>query len=110
MAASTGRGSRHKGKSAELEVVHLARAAGFSDAQRTGSAGQIRGDIDGIPGVYVEVRRRETLALPAWCREAEEEAPDLTLPVVAFRRSHEPWRAALPLAALLELLADRGGY
>ena len=104
MAASGGRGSRSKGKAAELEVVHLARAAGFEEARRTGSAGQVRGDIDGIPGIYLEARRRETLALPAWHREVELEAPAGTVPTVDYRRNHEEWHAALRLTDFLSIV------
>lgn len=102
--SSSGRSSRRKGKAAELEIVHIARAAGFPEARRTGPTGQIRGDIDNVPPLYLEVRRRENLAIPSWAREVEAEAPAGQIPVVVFRRSQEPWRAVLPFGDLLELV------
>jgi hypothetical protein len=100
---------RRKGKDGELEVVQLARAAGFHDAARTSNGrSQIgRGDIGGIPGVHVEVRRRETWALRAWLDQAEAEAHEHDVPVVAFRRNGGAWYAALPLDELLALLRHR---
>lgn len=59
-----------------------------------------------IDGFHFEVKRRETLALPEWTRQAERDAGD-RVPCVAYRRSREPWRVSLPLEALLTLLQDR---
>ncbi len=101
-----GRMSRTKGKVAERAVAELARANGFPNAKRTGDAQQVAGDIAGMPGLYVEVRRRETLNLPAWIREVEAEHPRGTLPLIAFRRSAEPWYGAVPLGSLFQVLAS----
>lgn len=96
---------RQKGKVGERAVAELARANGFPNAKRTGDAQQVAGDIAGMPGLYVEVRRRETLNLPAWIREVETEHPPNTLPLIAFRRSQEPWYGAVPLGDLFRVLA-----
>lgn len=104
-----GRMSRAKGGRGEREVVQLARAAGFHDAARThdGRTQVGRGDIAGIPGVHVEVKRREKLAVRAWLDEAAAEAHEHDLPVVAFRQNGGDWYAALPLDELLALLKHR---
>jgi hypothetical protein len=99
---------RRKGKTGELEVVHLLHAHGWPDAKRTsdGRAQIERGDIgDGPLDVHLEVRRRETLNIWACLAKATREARPGDLPVVAFRRSRSGWYAALPLEALLDLLA-----
>jgi hypothetical protein len=103
--ASPGRGSRAKGKSSELEVVNLAKPY-FPDAARDWATPQLHGDIKGIPDLHLEVRRRETLSIEAWCREVEEKC-DGRIPAVAFRRNNQPWRVALPLTDLLHLLANQ---
>lgn len=105
-----GRSQRQKGKKGELEVVHLARDAGFTDARRAGDAGQVDGDVGPIPGAYLEVRRREQLSIEAWAREVEAEAEARgrgEVPVLIFRTSGQPWRAELPAVDLLELFAER---
>jgi hypothetical protein len=101
---------RRKGKTGELEVARILRAAGWPDAKRTsdGRAQIERGDIaDGPDGVHLEVRRRETLALWAWLAQAKAEARDGDAPVVAFRRSRSRWYAAVELEFLLDLLAEK---
>ncbi len=103
------RSQRVKGKEGELEVAGLAREHGHPDAGRNGDARQVDGDLTGISGAYVEARRRESLRIPAWAREVEAEAEALgteDIPVVAFRRSREPWRAVVPLDRLFDLLAE----
>lgn len=100
---------RRKGARGELEVVQMARAAGFLDAARTsdGRTQAGRGDIAGIPGVHLEVKRREKLAVRAWLDQAAAEAHPHDLPVVAFRQNAGEWYAALPLDELLALLKHR---
>lgn len=43
-------------------------------------------------GISLEVKRQEKLNLPAWIAQAEAQAVPGTLPVVAYRRSREPWK------------------
>lgn len=97
---------RSKGKAGESQVVHLARANGFPEAARDWATPQRNGDLSGIPNTYIECRRRETISIVAWCKEAEEAAGD-KLPIVAFRRNNDQWRAALPLDKLFALLANQ---
>jgi len=103
----SGRRSRDKGSRGELEVAAIFKAAGF-DARRTPNSGGLswRGDVVGVPGYVLEVKRQETLALPAWLRQAAADAAVCdSVPVVAFRRSQEGWYAALPLEELARLVA-----
>jgi hypothetical protein len=89
-------------------VVSIFRAAGYS-AERRGVG--YKGDdmrISELPDYYMEVRRRETLAIPAWCREICEKAAGKK-PVLVFRRSRERWFACLPLDDFIELLDNTVG-
>lgn len=102
--------SRSKGSRGELEIVRLAKEQGFP-ARRTAPMQAAQGgaqhfaDVDlGVPSVYLEVKRRETLAVPAWCAETELSAQLGQVPVVAWRKSSQPWRVSLPLADFLRLL------
>jgi len=54
--------------------------------------------------LHVECKRQERLALPAWLRQAEEEAPTGTVPVVCFRQNRGQWYVCLSLADFLELV------
>lgn len=95
------RASRDKGKRGEREVRDLLREHGF-EARRDG---RLDDDLaHDAYGYHFEVKRRETIALPEWTRQAEEDAGDRE-PVVAYRASHEPWRASLRLDTLVRLIA-----
>lgn len=104
----TGRGRRNKGGTGEREVVALAHAHGFPEARRNfGSGSQGGGDVTGIPGTNVEVKRQEALNIWAALKQAEADARPTDTPVVAFRRNGTQWYAALPLDELLALLKLR---
>lgn len=101
-----GKASRDKGKRGEREVVLLAREVGFPDAHRDWLTPQNDGDIglgDEYEDVYVEVRRRETLAVPSWWAEVEAKAGD-RLPVLATRKNDMPWLGITRLERLLALI------
>jgi hypothetical protein len=108
----SGRSSRRKGKAGELEVVQVFRRAGL-DVKRTPNSGGLSwpGDIIGLEGYVVEVKRCETLSVPAWLRQAYASAVGGEVPVVAFRRDGRGtgadghWHAILPLDELARLIA-----
>jgi hypothetical protein len=57
-----------------------------------------------MPGMALEVRRREQVSIVRWSRDHEAEVPDHLVAAVAYRTNGEPWRISLPLADLLDLL------
>lgn len=105
-----GKMSRRKGAGGELEVAKIFRAAGF-DADRVPNSGglRIKGDLTGLVGYHVEVKRQETLSIPKWLRQAHEEAGPTETPLLVFRQSKRvgavgDWHVCLPLADLISLL------
>lgn len=97
---------RRKGAAAELEVVKLLREFGVQCDRTVHNSGMyLRGDLTGVTGYHVEVKRHETLRVPAWIRQAEDEAPEGVVPVVCFRQSRQDWYATLPLRDFARLLA-----
>ena len=103
--------SRRKGATGEREVASLFRAAGFPCDRTPNSGGLfIPGDVTGVDGLHVEVKRAERISILEWCRQAERDAllaPEaLPTPLVVFRSSREPWRACLPLSDFLTLLGE----
>lgn len=98
--------SRAKGAAAEREVCEILRAAGWPGARRSsdGRAQAERGDIvRGPAGFHLEVKRRETLLIVKWSRQAEAEAAPGDRPAVIYRQSREPWRVSLLLDDFLPL-------
>jgi Holliday junction resolvase len=104
----TGRMSRNKGAAAEREFCNLLSDHLGEVVQR--KLGQARdAGVDVHVGKFrFEVKRRETLSLPAWCRQAElacMEDPANLVPVVAYRTNGQQWRVVLLLEDFLPLLA-----
>ena len=90
------------------------QAVGF-DARRTPNSGGLswKGDVQGVPGYVLEVKRQERLDIQAWLRQAHGDARAGAVPVVAFRRSYmsdgDPtarWHAIVPLEELARLIAS----
>jgi Holliday junction resolvase len=102
-----GRSQREKGKRGEQEIARLFRAEGY-DVDRVPNSGglHIPGDITGLDGFHIEVKRQEVIRILEWCRQSETEAPDETIPLVIWRRSREPWRVTLPLAFFFKMIKE----
>lgn len=102
------RRSKRKGATGENEVRDLARAHGFLECRRNfGSGASGGGDLTGIPGVHIEVKRVERLDLPKAWRQACAAAASTETCVVAHRKSGGRWLATLELDELLTLLRLR---
>jgi hypothetical protein len=105
---SRGRGARTKGGSAEREIVEILRAHGWDHARRNFRSGADGGgDVLGIPGVSIEVKRRERCSIWEWLEQCFHDARPTDLPLLVFRRNRSQWYACLPLEELLPLLALR---
>jgi hypothetical protein len=104
--------SRRKGVVGEREVARIWQAAGFEVRgleglgdhlvirSREWEAGE---QFKPSETLHCEVKRQERVRLPEWLAQARDEAPQGTIPVVAFRQSRGIWYAALPLESLAEL-------
>jgi hypothetical protein len=95
--------SRRKGVKGEREVARLYESAGFEVRGLEGAGDHL---VVCGPGVrlHSEVKRHERVRLPEWLRQAEQEAPPDSIPVVAFRQSRGRWYVALDLATFVELI------
>ena len=105
----SGAGRRRKGAVGELEVVKILRDHGWTEAARTAdSRAQCgRGDIAGVPGVHLEVKRHERLNVPAAIDQLFRDCRPCDVPVLVHRSSRHPWLATMELTELLSLLQLR---
>ena len=102
---------KRKGSAAELAVAKWLRKLGWVHAERS-RAGWTddRGDIDGMPGVVVEVKNCKTISIPEWLRELEVEianAQAWTGAVIAKRKGStdvDDWYAIMPAKIWGELM------
>lgn len=111
----TGAGAREKGASAERELFKLLNARlGRELFKRNLSQSREGGCDDGGASVFaMEVKRCEKLDLPGWIKQAVEQAKPGQIPVLAYRRSREPWRFLIisdlnGYADLFEVIAGTG--
>ena len=99
-----GRMSRNKGAAAERELAQiLSDELGFVVKRKLGQARDSGDDIQ-VGKFRIEAKRRETLALPAWCRQIEAHCESHEVPVVAYRQNGQPWRIVMKLEDFLPLM------
>ena len=98
----SGKGRRDKGVAGEREVRSAFERAGFEvrGLEDTGDHLVICAGLT----LHVESKRQETIRIALWSQQAEIEAPQGTVPIVAYRRSREPWRVSLLLDDFVALL------
>jgi len=100
-----GRQQQRKGAEAERELTLLLQGKGF-DTKRGGSLtyGTIP-DIVGLPGIHIEVKRRESLDLPGALRQAKTDAARFMdgIPTVFHRSNRGPWIVSMGLEEWLVL-------
>ena len=102
---------KRKGSAAELAVAKWLRKLGWIHAERS-RAGWTddRGDIDGLPGICIEVKAEKKFDLPGYLRELEvemENAKAWTGTVIIKRRGSmnvDDWYAVMPAKIWAELL------
>jgi len=101
-----GRISRRKGKVGEREVVNALKAAGFEAAHRSaqycGNTGDAP-DVEGLPGIHIEVKRVERLNLKKAYEQAVKENGNNDIAAVFHRGSYQPWMVTLSLEDFLKL-------
>jgi hypothetical protein len=60
-------------------------------------------DVDGVPGIHIEVKRQESLNIWKALEQAEGDCGGL-IPAVHFRRNGSRWYVAVPLDDFVSLL------
>lgn len=96
-----------KGYRGETELAAILSAMFGVEAKRGASPylpGFIARDVIGLPGVHVEVKRRERVSLPDALRQARHDSGGL-LPIVAHRGNGQPWAVTVLLEDLPEFAA-----
>lgn len=105
--------SKRKGTAGEHELVNILHGYGIRAFRNDQifKSGQNNPDVEAeISGtkIHLEVKRVEKLNVSAAVAQAERDAAEGYLPVVAHRRNREQWLITIPLKALLEILNNGG--
>ena len=106
-----GKGQQRKGADGERELAEILE--GYSYPCRRGGSltfGNVP-DIDGLPGIHVEVKRVEHLNI---CRAMEQARNDASrfggLPAVFHRKNRGQWLVTMDLSDWMELYQEAGDW
>lgn len=84
--------SKIKGNKGEREFAHKLQEYGY-DARRgqqfCGANGDA--DVEGLPGVHIEVKRVERLNIHEAMKQSVRDAREGEIPIVAHRRNRTEW-------------------
>lgn len=101
--------SRRKGKNAELTCAKLINEL-FPHAQCRRSQ-QFKGDktaadltCDGLPGIMVEVKRRQSMNLHSVMNKSLEDCTEDQTPVIVHRKDNEEWLLTVRLEDLPDMM------
>lgn len=96
--------SRIKGQIGEREACTLLGTI-IGQEGLTRNLEQVRSggaDIIDIPGLCIEVKRQETVTVPAWWRQVVRAADNRgATPVLMYRQNRKPWQFCIPAYFLL---------
>lgn len=105
----SGSSSPRKGANGERELAAVLREYGY-DIERGGSMsfGEIP-DLTGLPGVHIEVKRRERLNVPEAMKQAQRDSERFRdgAPAVFHRRSRESWLVTMRLTDWIDLYSGK---
>lgn len=100
-----GKASQRKGRRGELELCRV--LAGYGIEARPGCPVSFGAepDIVGLPGIHVEVKRREQTDISAALKQAAEDASRFGdgIPAVFTRGNREQWRVVMALDDFMKL-------
>lgn len=105
--ATSGRGSKAKGKGGELELMHILRDV-YGYPVRRGDCFRGESDLIGLKGVHVECKRVERLniynAIAQAVAEAEKKGDGV--PVVFHRINRAEWLVSLRLTDFMDIYGE----
>lgn len=91
--------SKQKGKCGELELASILRSYGYAECRRGQQYSGANGDADviGLPGIHIEVKRREKLNIYEAIAQAIKDAKNRFLPAVFHRKNDCEWLVTMRL-------------
>ena len=102
-----GKMSRDKGARGEREIASILKQYGY-DAYRGQQYCGLDGnaDVEGLPGVHLEIKRVEKLNLYDAMAQANRDCKGWDLPVVMHRRNNHKWLVTMELDDWMELYRE----
>ena len=97
--------SQRKGKAGELEIVSLLRKYGYNVRRGKSLSYGEEPDVSGLPGIHVEVKRRERLDLSKAMDQSVRDSRRFHdgFPAVFHRKNGEEWQVTMLLSDWITL-------
>ena len=107
-----GKASQRKGRAGELELCRILSGYGFEVRPGKAVSYGSEPDVVGLPGIHVEVKRREHTDISAALKQAAADSERFGdgLPVVFTRGNRQSWRIVMALEDFIELYRKEGYY
>ena len=102
------RSQQRKGADGEKELTSILRRAGYPVSWGGNKTYGAVPDVSGLPGVHIEVKRRERLNITEAMEQAERDADRFRdgAPAVFHRRNQKPWLVTMRLSDWLTLYSS----
>lgn len=99
--------SREKGRRGEVELSRKLKEYGY-DTRRGQQYSGANGDADvvGLPGIHIEVKRRERLNIEDAMAQSKHDAREGEIPVVMHRKNNCEWLVTMRLIDWMELYRE----
>lgn len=99
--------SKDKGRRGEAELARKLREYGY-DTRRGQQYSGANGDADvvGLPGIHIEVKRRERLNIEDAIAQSKHDAREGEIPVVMHRKNNCEWLVTMRLVDWMELYRE----
>lgn len=99
--------SKDKGRRGEAELARKLREYGY-DTRRGQQYSGANGDADvvGLPGIHIEVKRRERLNIEDAMAQSKHDAREGEIPVVMHRKNNCEWLVTMQLEKFIELYRE----
>lgn len=100
---------QRKGRRGEIELAELLRTFGYDARPGSPMNYGSEPDVYGVPGLHIECKRHEQLRIPAWMKQATEDAEKFGdgTPVVFFRRNNDMWHVVLKMTDFMRIYRGR---
>ena len=104
-----GRTSQRKGRRGEIELSEKLKEYGIHAEPGASMSFGGTPDVTGLPGIHIEVKRRECPDVLAALRQAATDAERFGdgVPVVFWRKNRGKWIALLSLESFMELYGKK---
>jgi len=103
--------SKVKGSNGEREVANILKEHGYLAHKGIQyDTARFEADVEGLPGIHIEVKRVEKLNIYEAMKQSERDAKEGEMPTVMHRRNRDEWKVTMLLTDWLKLYEAWGKH